>query len=154
MEITVPDGFLMKEELIEQITTQMLDLISPKADKTALEAALADISQLEGTVRETLLVPEEVVTAELVINSSQGSGRWADWPSAAIAEKRKLKMFKLHYEGSSGLEFTLHAPSGGSHLVLDIYNKTILVIAGGGILISMILNGYLLLVTIRSQSRY
>ena len=47
MEITVPDGMLMNEALIEQLTTQMLDAFARKAhthsqsDITGLETALA-----------------------------------------------------------------------------------------------------------------
>ena len=132
MEITVPDGMLMNEALIEQLTTQMLDLISPKADKSALEVALADISQLEGTVGEALRVPEEVITAELVLKGNNVVGYTIEWPSSVISEKRKLKMCNLHYGEDRQHRFILHAPSGGSYLVLDIYNETILVVAGGG----------------------
>lgn len=51
MEITVPDGMLMNEALIEQLTTQMLDAFARKAhthsqsDITGLETALAGFLQ-------------------------------------------------------------------------------------------------------------
>lgn len=119
MEITVPDGFLMKEELIEQLTTQMLDLISPKADKTALEAALADISQLKSTVGEVCYpVDEEVKLSPL---TPQGFVTYSvQIPQSAISISTRAKRITIPVNKPNGVEsfyLNIKLPEGGRYFV-------------------------------------
>ena len=130
MEITVPDGFLMKEELIEQLTTQMLDLISPKADKTALEAALADMEDsLDGFVKitgETVEVPE--ITVPTLSYSP------VEWPSSVAVENMRTKLYSYSIRNNNNFKssISLCAPSGGRYFIIDNFNKNSALVEGGG----------------------
>lgn len=133
MEITVPDGMFMNEALIEQLTRQMLDLISPKADKTALEAALADISQLEGSLDSFVKITGETVEVPELATGSSGDGS-VEWPSNVVVETMKAKLYSLtiYNRRFTGLaRVSIKAPSGGKYFVIDNYNKTAALIEGG-----------------------
>ena len=133
MEITVPDGFLMKEELIEQLTRQMLDLISPKADKSALEVALADISQLEGSLDGFVKITGETVEVpEITVPALSYSP--VEWPSSVTVENMRTKLYSYSIRNNNSFKsgVSLCAPSGGRYFIIDNFNKTAALVEGGG----------------------
>ena len=131
MEITVPDGMLMNEALIEQLTTQMLDAFARKAhthsqsDITGLETALAGFLKESDLDARIKFIDYGEINGDDLPYDQGIKGWYYSIPASFEIGATKIITAKLSSEDGLMSErfFGLRLPSGGIYLVWGNINR-------------------------------